>query len=404
MPNDILTVSLVNSYVKSLIDNNDYLRNICVKGEVSNFTNHIKSGHFYFSLKDKNCSIKCIMFNSYASKVPFEVENGMSLLVTGDIKVFERDGVFQLYCRKLEPDGIGALHLAFNKLQMRLQAEGLFDISHKKPIPAMPKKIGVVTSKTGAALKDIINVLSRRYPIGEIVVIPALVQGDLAEESICKGIRLAQSAGDIDVLIVGRGGGSLEDLWCFNGEALAREIYNCTIPVISAVGHEIDFTIADFAADLRAPTPSAAAELCTMDISEIKSLVVNYSSAIDSMLTATLTRFKESVFNFSERLKLSSPKKALTAKEEKLTSLTKRLDTAANVLLEQKTSEYLRLLSTLEALSPMKVLTRGYSLTYKNQSELLTSLKDISPGDTIKTVLPDGEALSIVEAVKAKTL
>lgn len=264
-----ITVSQLNRYIKAVLSADSNLKGICLKGEISNFTDHKKTGHFYFTLKDNSSSIRAIMFNGYASKVKFAPENGMNVVVSGNVQVFERDGTYQIYCETMEPDGVGALYLAFEQLKEKLAKEGLFAPEHKKPLPAMPMKIGVLTAKTGAALQDIINILSRRYPLATLVLVPTLVQGENAPKSIIHSLKLVQQYDDIDVLILGRGGGSIEDLWAFNDEEVAREIYRCTIPVISAVGHEIDYTIADFAADMRAPTPSAAAELVAPDCSVV---------------------------------------------------------------------------------------------------------------------------------------
>lgn len=263
MTEQAVTVTQLNRYIKAKLSLDPKLSGLTVKGELSNFKCHQKSGHFYFTLKDEFCAVKAVMFRQNASRVRFAPEDGMKVIVTCSVQVYERDGVYQLYCEAMQPDGIGELYLAFEQRKEKLQKEGLFDPAHKRPLPRYPKRIGVVTSKTGAALQDILNILRRRYPIAEVVLFSALVQGEEAPASIVQGIRSAGKCSDLDVLIVGRGGGSMEDLWAFNDEAVAHAAYDSPVPVVSAVGHEVDFTILDFVADLRAPTPSAAAELCT---------------------------------------------------------------------------------------------------------------------------------------------
>ncbi len=400
---DAVTVSQLNQYIKEIISNDYNLKNITLKGEISNFTNHIKTGHFYFTLKDGKSSIRAIMFKGNASRVKFDVENGMNVIVRGSVQVFERDGAYQFYCDTLEPDGIGALYLAFEQLKQKLAAKGLFDEAHKKPLPALPKKIGIVTSKTGAALQDIINILTRRYPLGAVVLIPALVQGENAPASIVEGIHKAQQGNDIDVLIVGRGGGSIEDLWAFNEEIVAQAIYDCTIPVISAVGHEIDFTISDFVADLRAPTPSAAAEICAPDILELKRNI----DSIKSLLTRNLdvqikTRYDNLRANY-QRLTALSPVGKIKQNGQELEIKKGRLKLAFEHIMSVKTERFQKDVSMLEALSPLKVLTRGYSITFVNE-EILSSVKEIHEGDQIKTRLKDGEVISTINSVKKKKI
>jgi exodeoxyribonuclease VII large subunit len=385
----VYTVSQINQYLKNLIDREDALKNITVQGEISNFTNHLKSGHFYFTIKDESCSLKAVMFRTYAQKVRFQVENGMKVLLTGDVRVFERDGVVQFYCEKMEPDGIGALALAFEQLKQKLGREGLFAPEHKKPIPAYPNRIGVVTSKTGAAWHDILNILSRRYPVGTVVLIPSLVQGEQAPDSICRGIELAQAYGNLDVLIVGRGGGSMEDLWCFNDEQVARAIYGCTVPVISAVGHEIDFTISDFVADLRAPTPSAAAELCAPDRLKMLQDLRQYEAFLHQNMKITYQRAAERFGLAAQKLAQYAPDKVLAAQSERLTELKRRLDLAQERLLKEKTQQYLTQVSMLEALNPLRVLSRGFCVTYRD-GKAVTHIAQVQTGDLLQTRLCDG--------------
>lgn len=392
------TVSALNRYIKDIVSRDINLKAITIKGEISNFTNHIKTGHFYFTLKDDTASIRAIMFKGNASRIRFNVENGMKVIITGSIQVFERDGVYQLYCDTLEPDGIGALYLAFEQLKEKLSKLHLFDIEHKKPIPKMPKKIGIVTSKTGAALQDILNILNRRYPICSVLLISTLVQGENAPASIINSISLAQAVGDIDLLIVGRGGGSIEDLWAFNDEGVAYAIYNCTIPVISAVGHEIDFTIADFVADMRAPTPSAAAELAVPDINELKSKISNYEYLINGYTSARLKASFDRLKANYDRLKVLSPVSKVNTSKNELDAKLARLNLAIGAVVEARSQAFLNATSTLEALSPLKVLNRGYSITFLNDKPILKT-SDIKIGDKVRTKINNGEILSIVEQI-----
>ena len=283
---NVITVTQLNTYIKSILDENPVLKTIYIKGEISNFKHYYKSGHMYLTLKDSNCQLKAVMFSSYASRLKFRPENGMSVICRGRISAYEKDGVYQLYIEDMQPDGIGSLSIAFEQLKEKLEKEGLFDLSHKKSIPKYPQKIGVATSNMGAAIEDIKNIIKRRYPVAELVVAPTIVQGDAAPEDIVKSIKLLDSIDDIDVIIVGRGGGSLEDLWAFNTEIVARAVFECKKPIISAVGHETDFTICDFVADLRAETPSAAAEKAVPDINEL----MKFTEAAESKMLYCITK------------------------------------------------------------------------------------------------------------------
>lgn len=393
MTKDILTVSQLNRYLKFLLDENQLLKRLTVQGEISNFTNHVRSGHFYFTLKDAGGAIRCVMFKSYAQKLRFEPENGMKVLLTGSVRFFERDGNCQFYCEQMEPDGIGALALAFEQLKDKLEKEGLFAPERKKPLPPFPKRIGVVTSKTGAALQDIINILSRRYPIGTLTLIPALVQGEEAPLSLCQGIALAQTQPDIDLLIVGRGGGSLEDLWAFNDEQVARAIADCTIPVISAVGHEVDFTIADFVADLRAPTPSAAAELAVPDLSGLEFTLTQEKEQLYELLMRQIDRLETQFLSLEKRLESVSPVQRVVLGQEQLEKLSLRLENRIHQQYTEKEKNYLTTVGMLEALNPLKVLTRGYSITYKEE-KIVNRKEQVTEGDIIKTMVSDGEIYS----------
>jgi len=391
-----VTVSQINRYMKETIAGDENLRHLLVKGEISNFTNHQKTGHFYFTLKDASASIRAVMFRFNAMKVRFRPENGMNVLVTGSVQVFERDGVYQLYCDSMEPDGMGALYLAFQQTKERLQKEGLFDEAHKKPLPRYPARIGVVTSKTGAAFQDIRNILSRRYPLAVLVLIPALVQGENAPASIIEGIRLAGRQKDLDVLIVGRGGGSIEDLWCFNDEGVARAIYDCPVPVISAVGHEIDFTISDFVADLRAPTPSAAAELCAPSVESLRTGLLNLYTLLDGYTVARVKTGYDRLKADYGRLTALSPVQRLKNSAKELSAREERLRLAADRLLSARRDRLLKSAAALEAMSPMKVLTRGYSITYLGDT-VVTDPNSVQEGALLRTLLAGGELCSRVE-------
>ena len=390
-----ITVSQLNRYIKAVLSADSNLKGICLKGEISNFTDHKKTVHFYFTLKDNSSSIRAIMFNGYASKVKFAPENGMNVVVSGNVQVFERDGTYQIYCETMEPDGVGALYLAFEQLKEKLAKEGLFAPEHKKPLPAMPMKIGVLTAKTGAALQDIINILSRRYPLATLVLVPTLVQGENAPKSIIHSLKLVQQYDDIDVLILGRGGGSIEDLWAFNDEEVAREIYRCTIPVISAVGHEIDYTIADFVADMRAPTPSAAAELVAPDCSVVRQQIEGTENLLQRYTVNHLQNKFNQLKSVVDRLKLMSPSLSIANNRNTLEHLNKRLDAAFSTSIEEKDKRLLKSVEVLEALSPLKVLTRGYSITFA-EDKIVTTVENVTSGMTVLTRLKDGEFRSKV--------
>ena len=398
MAREAITVSQLNRYIKAVLSQDEHLKGICLKGELSNFTDHKKTGHFYFTIKDDQCSVRAVMFRGYASKVRFAPENGMNVVITGNVQVFERDGTYQVYCETMEPDGIGALYLAFEQLKEKLAKEGLFAAEHKKQLPTMPMKIGVLTAKTGAALQDIINILSRRYPIATLVLVPTLVQGENAPQSIIDSLRRIQEQDDIDVVILGRGGGSIEDLWAFNDENVAREIYQCRIPIISAVGHEIDYTIADFVADLRAPTPSAAAELVAPDLEIVQQGIDNTSNLMYNYTVRRLQEQYQSLKALAGRLKLMSPSLAIMNSRSTLEHLSKRFETAFSAQLAEKDKRLLKSVEVLEALSPLSVLTRGYSITFES-GRILSTAAEAKPGMTIETKLADGSLISTVTEV-----
>lgn len=384
-----LTVSQLNEYVKMLIDSNPVLGNVWVKGEISNLTVHT-SGHLYFSVKDEKARLSAIMFRSDASKLKFKPENGMKIFVHGRISVFSRDGAYQLYANEIEPDGVGALYIAYEQLKRRLEAEGLFDERIKKPLPKIPYTVGVITSPTGAAVRDIINVTGRRFPFAKIKLFPALVQGDGAEASLIEGIRYFSLTKSADVVIIGRGGGSIEDLWAFNSEALAREIRNSKIPVISAVGHETDFTICDFAADKRAPTPSAGAELAVPDTADLKRKIENVTGRMGTLLTRELKHYRERLKFLSQSRTLTSPKVYIDDKRTLLISLSRDIERAFTASLNERKNEYKRLSAVLEAVSPLKVISKGYSAVFAEDGRLVKSVNDVKTGDEVSFKTSDG--------------
>lgn len=390
----ILSVTQINRYISFKFKDDKKISGVMIKGEISNFTAH-RSGHFYFTLKDKESSIKAVMFKSHAVNVKFMPENGMNVIAMGNISVFERDGIYQVYVTDIVPDGIGSVYVASEQLKAKLQKEGIFDQSAKRPIPQMPVKIGVVTSKTGAALQDIINILSRRYPIGELVLVPALVQGEGAADSISKALIQAGKF-DCDVIILARGGGSLEDLTPFNTEKVAYAVYNSSVPVISAVGHETDVTIADLAADLRAPTPSAAAEVVSVSKEQLNGNLNYYNEKLKNLIRIKLNNAEASLERLTERLIRFSPQFKIENNIRKFDDLQKRLDFAFIKIISDYENKYISRISQMEALSPIKVLKRGYSLIYKN-SNIISNISKLECGDIIEIKMSDG-------TVKAKII
>ena len=405
-----ITISDLNRYIKAKFDIDSNLNNVYLKGEISNFKHHTR-GHFYFTLKDENSRLSAVMFNFNASKVGFEPEDGMKVLVNGRISVYEATGSYQIYVNTMEMDGIGNLYLEFEKLKKKLASEGLFNKEHKKPIPKYPKTIGIITAPTGAAIRDILSTIKRRYPIAKTILFPALVQGEGAKESVTRQLKKAQEY-DLDVIICGRGGGSIEDLWCFNEEMVARAIYESKIPVISAVGHEIDFTIADFVADLRAPTPTGAAEMAVPNITDLNNLFnqlkIRATKAIQNKIDGTENRLK----TLTSKQILKNPLSIYEIKEQRLDNLLDRLQLfIANKLkednlryhkiidnkllkeptkiLENKEYQFNILLKTVTILNPMKLLDSGYSIV-KNKNEVITSVKLVNVDDVINIALKDG--------------
>ena len=386
----VVTVTQVNRYIGSKLKGDRILQGIMVKGEITNFVKRFKSGHCYFSLKDSESSIKAVMFASAASRLKFMPEDGMSVVVSGSISVYERDGAYQLYANDIIPEGAGKASAALEQLKKKPEKEGIFAAEHKRPLPYMPKKIGAVTSLSGAAVRDIINVLSRRYPLCELYAVNALVQGEGAPASICRGILKAEAAG-CDVIIVGRGGGSAEDLGAFNTEQVARGIYGCKVPVISAVGHEVDLTIADLAADMRAPTPSAAAELAAPDISTIKDSIDSYEKRAERAVMLSFNRAADRFTALNSRLAAQSPESRLTLIGQQLTDLDNRMGRAFERYTEKRGSELCEKIARLDSLSPLKVMARGYSLVYCGD-ELVRSSDDIENGSEVTLRFDKGGA------------
>ena len=390
-----ITVSDLNKYIKNKIADDEYLNNVLIKGEISNFKNHY-TGHMYFTLKDKDSLIKCICFKSYAQKLTFMPKDGMKVMVLGTVSVFERDGIYQIYVKAMEEDGLGDLYTKYQELKEKLEIEGLFSEEHKMKIPVMPKVIGVLTSKTGSVIKDIINVSTRRNPNVYIRLFPVPVQGDGAAEKIAEGIEYMNRNKLADVLILARGGGSLEDLWPFNEEIVAKSIYNSEIPIISAVGHETDFTIADFVADLRAPTPSAAAELAVSDIYELQRKIDTYQDRLRNGLIKKVELMKLRYEKIMASRAFKEPLRRVNDEYQKIDIIVKNLDTLMKTKQEKEKAKYIELISKLDALSPLKTLYRGYSITEKN-GKSVKSVKELKKGDKILIKLSDGEKNTIVE-------
>ncbi len=384
----VYTVSQVNMYIKSLLDEIPHIKNMYIKGEISNFK-HYNRGHMYFTLKDSKSQLKCVMFSGDNYRLRFEPENGMKVVCFGQVGVYERDGVYQLYVRDMQVDGVGDLTVAFEQLKAKLEAEGLFDESHRKPIPKYPRKVGVVTSNMGAAVEDIKNVISRRFPLCEIVICPTIVQGDLAAQDIVKSIKMLDSMEGIDTIIVGRGGGSIEDLWAFNTEEVARAVYACKTPVISAVGHETDTTICDFVADLRAPTPSAAAELAVPDIASEKQRIANLSNALYDVMSVDIERRQTKLDLIKNNSPLASVDAYFTALNDNVESINARLLQSYKAIVTSADNKLVGTVRALNALSPLAVLSRGYSIT-KHDDTVVTSKNDVTSGDIISITLSDG--------------
>ena len=385
-----ITVTELNLYIKDKIGNDEYLNNVFIKGEISNFKHHY-TGHMYFTLKDEKSLIKCIMFKSYTTNLNFVPKDGMKVMILGTVSVFERDGVYQIYCKAMQEDGLGSLHIAYEELKAKLEKEGLFDNSHKKTIPKMPKCIGVLTSNTGAVIRDIINVSTRRNPNVNIRLLPVPVQGEGAANKIAKAIKLMNEQKLADVIILARGGGSLEDLWPFNEEIVARAIYESELPVISAVGHETDFSISDFVADLRAPTPSAAAELAVPNIADIIISLDNYNfrykNALKKKIEIMKLRYEKCMMN---RV-FKNPLQNIQERYIHLDTINRSLQNSINNKIQIQKTKMVEIVTKLDSFSPLKTLTRGYTILQKNNT-IIKSVNDLNMGDEINIRLIDGKA------------
>lgn len=383
----VATVSQINGYVKKILDHNIVLNNIWIKGEISNFKHHY-SGHLYITLKDEGGVLKAVMFRSSAQSLAFEPSDGMKVLARGRISVYEAGGSYQLYIEEMIPDGVGELYIAYEQLKKQLEEEGLFDERHKKPIPQFPKRVGVVTASTGAAVRDIINVITRRYPMAEIVIYPAQVQGNGAAESVVRAIEYFNATQEVDTLIVGRGGGSIEDLWAFNEEITARAIFASKIPIISAVGHETDFTIADFVADLRAPTPSAAAEIAVPSVIEL----MNRINTCRQRISKNITGHIESGRLLLRRFKMKTPKDKIDDYNLKLDSLLRTMENSFKMKDMSLKKQLASAAAKLDALSPLQTLARGYSIPTTEDGTVIRSAKDMKKGMEFTLRLKDGSA------------
>lgn len=395
----VLSVSQLNRYIKMNFDADENLANIFISGEISNFTNHYRTGHLYFTLKDDSAAVRAVMFNSSAKRLKFMPEDGMKVIARGRVSVYEASGQYQLYVDDMQPDGVGALNLAYEQLKEKLQKEGLFSELHKKPLPPYPEKVGVITSPTGAAVRDIINVLGRRFPYAEIVFCPVLVQGEGAHLQLTDAVNMFNSERAADVIIIGRGGGSIEDLWEFNDEGLARAVYNSEIPVISAVGHETDFTICDFVADMRAPTPSAAAELAVPDANELQ-------YALSALKNRMFLNVSSGIADRRSRLKYLTSKGALKSPDEMLSNRSQRLDTAFSKMLSSyenriggKKVEFISAATALSKLDPMSVLMRGFAFVSDKNGKNVYSSQALAKGDKINVRFHDGSAVCEVKEI-----
>ncbi len=394
----IFSVSDLNEYIKNIFENNRTLSSVTVRGEISNFVNH-RSGHLYFSLKDTDGQIRAVMFRSRAQTLKFMPESGMKVIVHGSVTVYPRDGSYQIYVSGMQPDGIGALYLAYEQMKERLEKEGLFDEDHKKPIPRFPRRIGVITSPTGAAVRDIINVTGRRYPNADLFLYPALVQGEGAEESLVRALDYLDKSRLCDVIILGRGGGSIEDLWAFNSEILARRVFESETPVISAVGHETDFTICDFVADLRAPTPSAAAELAVPDKRELMLRLDSYDERLSLALVRRLNRAKEQLDYLKTLLDTYSLDGVINTRRELLLRSYEKVKLLITSQLERSKSILKVNAGKANAMSPLSILSRGYSIA-EIDGAVVKSTSDVKIDDSIRLILSDGELMAEVRDIK----
>ena len=399
MQQQVLTITALNEYIRGKMDSDALLNAVAVKGEISNYKLY-PSGHHYFTLKDENSALKCVMFKGNALRLRFRPENGMKIIAMGKVSVFPRDGAYQLYCTAMAMDGVGDLYAAFEQLKKKLQAQGLFDPAHKKPIPKFPGTIGIITSSAGAAVHDMLRILNKRYPLAKVRLLPVRVQGVEAPGEIAAAIRYANYHNLADLLIVGRGGGSIEDLWAFNEEVVAHAIYESRIPVISAVGHEPDVTISDFVADLRAATPSNAAELAVQDRQALEQNLDAMNAAMATALGRQLKGARQHLDILSKSPALQSPLGYLRQRQKSLDLLQNRLVAAQNQCISRNNQRYIALTAKLDAMSPLKVLTRGYAMAQTESGEVVRSVSQVRSGDQISVSFSDGSLLATVTDVK----
>lgn len=399
MEQNIIPVSQVNEYIKFLLDRDELLSSICVRGELSNYKVY-PSGHHYFSLKDPEGALRCVMFRSSAQRLRFRPENGMQVVASGRITVFPRDGAYQLYCTALTPDGVGDLYVAFEQLKKKLADEGLFDPAHKKPLPKYPHTIAVVTSPAGAAIMDMLRILARRYPLSKVKLLPVRVQGAEAPAEIAGAIRYANRYQVADVIITGRGGGSMEDLWAFNDERVARAIFDSEIPVVSAVGHEPDVTISDYVADVRAATPSNAAELVAPDQTQLRRALQTIQASMIQSVQKTVKLDRERLRSLAGKRVLQSPAGYLEERRMLLDLLQNRLQNAQRQTLHEKKQRFVRLTAALDAMSPLKVLARGYSVVTDGDGHVLRSAKDAELGQSVHITLASGRLRACITQIR----
>ena len=395
MAQNVLSITQLNEYIRGRMDADPLLTQVAVRGEISNYKLY-PSGHHYFTLKDESSALRCVMFKGNAMRLRFRPENGMKIIAMGKVSVFPRDGAYQLYCTAMAMDGVGDLYAAFEQLKRKLEAQGLFDPRHKKPLPKYPGTIGIITSSAGAAIHDMLRILRKRYPLSQVRLLPVRVQGAEAPGEIAAAIRYANYWKLADLLIVGRGGGSIEDLWAFNDERVAYAIYESEIPVISAVGHEPDVTISDFVADLRAATPSNAAELAVPDQDALRQNLDSLTAAMAAGLNRQIRSAQQHLNVLSQSAALKSPDAYLQQQRKNLELITNRLVSAQNQNITRKNQQYIAAVSKLDAMSPLKVLSRGYAMTTKEQGEVVRSVKQVEPGERITISLSDGRLSATV--------
>lgn len=398
----IFSVSQINEYIKLCVESTPALQNVFIKGEISNFKNQYSTGHLYFSLKDQDGMIKAVMFRGYASKLKFAPRDGDKVIIHGKISVYVARGEYQIYVDDMQPDGVGALALAFERLKEKLMSEGLFDPSHKKAIPTSPRRVGVITSASGAAIHDILNVSGRRAPNVEIVIYPAIVQGENAPRSLVGGIRYFNNESPVDVIIIGRGGGSIEDLWGFNDEGLAREIFASEIPVVSAVGHETDFTISDFVSDLRAPTPSAAAEIVFPNNLEALRRVRVIKDTAENLMARRISSVRQGLSLYKSELEKKSPIYKLRDRTMRVSHIAERLEALAKMKLDEKSSKMKLCAARLVAVNPMAVLSKGYTFVEAADGRIVSGASELSDGERINLVFADGRVGATVNKTKDK--